>query len=444
MLHHADSTPDMLRSGHIILLCTLALLVLGVVMVNSALMTVAPLDANARHLAGITPRSIIFSRSTLYMVIALTAMTLAYWLPIRPMSRLATSRIQQDVHPTAGLSTLIIATLILLAILALVYVPRIGVSRYGASRWIHLLPGVTIQPSEIVKWAMLALIAWYATARTRWITTFRLGLLPALAAIGIVCFVIVLEDLGTAVLIAASATIILLAAGVKLRHYLCFVPLGLAGIIAAIITSPYRVKRILAFLDPFADPQGIGFHMIQSLAAIAGGNGPGRGLGHGFQKFGYLPEDNTDFLFAIVCEELGIAGAALVITLYAMLLGFGLSIIHREQDRFLKLLGLGIITTIGLQAAINLFVVTGMAPTKGIALPLMSSGGTGWILTAFCLGLLAAMDRTQQQTNDIPAPTVAAHDTLEEISPRTLKPRVTIELKPAATPSHIHSPAGSS
>jgi cell division protein FtsW len=149
----------------------------------------------------------------------------------------------------------------------------------------------------------------------------------------------------------------------------------------------------MAFVDPYADPQGIGYHTIQSLVAVAGGEGFGRGLGHGLQKFGYLPEDRTDFLFAIICEELGIAGAALVITLFLTLLFASLAVASRERSPLLRLFTLGVIATVCLQAIINLAVVTGLAPTKGIALPLLSSGGTGWILTAFSLGLLIAIDR---------------------------------------------------
>lgn len=386
--------PVMLRPRHIITLCALALLMLGVVMVNSALMSVDPVDGQGVQAVGITPESIILSKSTAYMALALAALAGCALLPIRGLARLATLPIERDPTPQAGLRTLTVCVLGLMAALATVYLPVIGREVNGSARWIRIA-GQSIQPSEIVKWGLLALMAWYGAVRARWLPSFRWGLLPALIAVGVVCLMIVKEDLGTGVLIGGACCVILVASGARFWHFAMFIPLGLAGVIGAILTSPYRVERVLAFLDPFADPQDTGYHMIQSMAAIAGGGGPGRGLGHGFQKFGYLPEDHTDFLFAIVCEELGIVGAALVLGLYVVLLLTGLSIVRREQDRLLKLLGLGIVTTIGLQAVINLFVVTGMAPTKGIALPLMSSGGTGWILTAACIGLLAAMDRTQ-------------------------------------------------
>jgi len=166
--------------------------------------------------------------------------------------------------------------------------------------------------------------------------------------------------------------------------------LALAGLILA---NPYRMERVTAFLDPYADPQGAGYHMIQSMAAIAGGAGAGRGLGHGLQKFGYLPEDRTDFVFAVIGEELGIAGAGMVIALYVILVWACLAIVRAERRPALQLVGLGIAATVGLQALMNLVVVTGLAPTKGIALPLVSAGGTGWLLTSAALGLLVAMDR---------------------------------------------------
>ncbi len=400
----------MLRPGHIIILCALALLTLGVVMVNSALMTVAPVDGDGNHLPGITAETILTSRSTVYMALALAAMAVCTALPIRRLSRLATERVTRNTPahtPThtqlpgvgtpndrTGFGVLAVCVLGLLAVLATVYLPVIGHSVNGSARWVRL-GGFSFQPSEIVKWAMVALIAWYCTVRAAQMPSFWRGLVPVLVAVGVVCAAGVKEDLGTGVLIAGACGLMLLAAGARFWHLAAFVPLGLAGIAAAIVTSDYRTRRILAFLDPFADPQDTGYHIIQSMAAIAGGGGAGRGLGHGFQKFGYLPEDHTDFLFAIVCEELGIAGAALVLGLYVILIFVGLGVVRRETDRLLKLLGLGVMLTISLQAVINLFVVTGMAPTKGIALPLMSSGGTGWILTAACLGLIAAMDRTQ-------------------------------------------------
>jgi cell division protein FtsW len=185
----------------------------------------------------------------------------------------------------------------------------------------------------------------------------------------------------------------LIAAGSKWWHAALLMPLGLLGFIGAVLSSPYRMNRVKAYLEPYEYPQTIGYHILQSMGAISGGGLAGRGLGNSIQKFGYLPEDTTDFIFAIICEEMGVVGAAVVISLYASLLLCGLSIIRRVEHPFQRLLGSGILLAVGLQALINIAVVTGSAPTKGIALPLLSSGGTGWVLTAFCIGLLVSMDR---------------------------------------------------
>jgi cell division protein FtsW len=234
----------------------------------------------------------------------------------------------------------------------------------------------------------------YAARKARGMERFWSGLIPGLVAAGAVAGLILLEDLGTGAIIGVVAGILLLAGGAKVRHVAMLSPLPVLALAGAIITSPYRVQRLLAFRDPYADPEGIGYHTIQSLLAVAGGEGFGRGLGFGIQKMGYLPEDRTDFLFAVVCEELGIAGAGLVVALFLSLVWAGYTVLGRERSPLLRLVTLGIVATVGLQAAINMMVVTALAPTKGIALPLVSSGGTGWMLTAFSLGLLVSIDRT--------------------------------------------------
>jgi cell division protein FtsW len=269
-------------------------------------------------------------------------------------------------------------------------------------------------------------LACSCALRARLMPQFLRGLVPALVATGLVAGAVAHEDLGTGVLIAAAAAVILLAAGARLRHFLMFVPPALAGFVLLCLASPYRLRRIETFFDPYLDPQGAGYHMIQSMTAVAGGAGFGRGLGHGLQKFGYLPEDTTDFLYAIICEELGIAGAAVVVGLYIALIWAGLAIVRAQREPILKLVGLGIIATLGLQALINLAVVTGLGPTKGIALPLVSAGGTGWILTAVSLGLLVAMDRG------------AASEMSEESEPGAQAGALSVRAAPAA---RAYSPA---
>jgi cell division protein FtsW len=398
----------MLRAGHGILLCALALLTFGVVMVQSAGMSVRPLEEGvdpqaAAAVSGVTAESLLFSRTSLYLVLAVTVMALASRLPIR---KLADRTERAAFLPPAGdLGLLVMGSIALIATICTVYIPGIQREAKGAARWINLrLPGLeSVQPSELAKWGLVILIAVYAarlaTRSTNGMRSFFTGLLPACLAIGIVAAAVVLEDLGTGVLMVSACTVVLIAAGARFWHFLFFAPPALLAVAAAIITSPYRVRRITAFLDPYADPQDAGYHMIQSLTTVAGGGIFGRGLGHGLQKFGYLPEDTTDFLFAVICEEVGLFGALTVIFLYALILWFGTDIARRESNTTLRLVTIGVTATITIQALINLFVVTGLAPTKGIALPLMSSGGTGWILTGFALGLVVAIDRTQPTTD---------------------------------------------
>ena len=349
-----------------IIATTLALLCMGVVMVASAGMSVGDREP-------VTIASIILSRATAYAAIAFGLLLIVGQLPLGRVARPGLAQ---------GLVPLLLP--VSLVLLALVYVPGIGREVNGAHRWVNL-PGFPMgfQPSEFAKWAMILVMAWWGVRKGAAMRRFTTGLLPPMLALALVAAVIMLEDLGTGVLVACAGTVVLVAAGARIWQLACMAPVGIAGVAIALLVEPYRLRRLEAFTNPFADPQDAGYHIIQSLVAITNGGGFGRGLGFGLQKFGYLPEDRTDFLFAIICEELGIAGAAGVLALYALLLCAGAKIVLRTRARLLQLAGVGVLATLGGQALMNLFVVTGLAPTKGIALPLLSA----------CLGLLIAMDR---------------------------------------------------
>jgi cell division protein FtsW len=392
--------PTMIRPGQVVALCALAALCLGVVMVNSADLMVARVDSMDDQPERITLASILDSRVAKYMLLAIAAMAVGAFLPVRALSAAATGL------PARRLfwPLLIISVGVLLAFCALVYMPGISDPKNGAYRWIKLGPGadLSMQPSEVAKWALVPIVAWYAALRARELPRLFSGLIPAMAVIGLIAGFIIIEDLGTGVLLAVVACTVLLAGGASLWQFIIFVALGASGLAAAILTSTYRTNRVRAFLDPYQNPETIGFHSIQSLIAIHNGRGFGTGLGEGLQKRGYLPEDRTDYIFAIICEELGIAGASLVIFIFIALIIAGITIARRERDHFLRLWAVGIIATVGLQALMNLYVVTGMAPPKGIALPLISYGGTGWVLTAFSLGLLISIARSQPQSDERP------------------------------------------
>ena len=364
----------MLRAGHGLMLLTAGLLSIGVIMVNSAGLTVGAAEP-------VSLTGILLGRTTLLAVLAMAMMLIASRLPVDRLYRTASS---------AGLVPWIVIGVVLL--LLAVHLPGVGREVNGARRWLSLGPA-GFQPSEVAKWSMIVVLALYAARHVAVMGQLNRGLLRPIVLVALVCGLIATEDLGTAVLIGAVSVCVLVAAGARLAYVALLAGPGMAGLVAAVLVSPYRIDRVRAFLDPWEDPQGIGYHVIQSMVTVAGGGVAGRGLGNSIQKFGYLPEDTTDFIFAIISEELGMIGVTVVVCLYGAMMLCGLSVITRVGHPFGKLLGLGILLTVGFQALINMMVVTGLAPTKGIALPLISAGGTGWILTAFCVGLLVAMDR---------------------------------------------------
>lgn len=363
-----------MRLGHGLILAVLALLIIGVVMVNSAGLTV---DAQTP----ISLKAVLLGRPAIYAALAMVMLGIGTLVPVE---RLYTLR--------GGLSPIpwIVAGMILLLLAA--HLPVIGREENGARRWVNL-GFLTFQPSEFAKWALPVVVAWHCARRGDALGRFRTGFLPPIAIAAVVCALIAKEDLGTAVLVFGVCVAMLLAAGCRVWHAALLMVPAAIGVVGLILTSPYRVNRILAYLDPYKDSQGIGYHIIQSITAVAGGGVLGRGLGNSVQKFDFLPEDTTDFIFAILCEELGAAGAVVIAALYATILLCGLGVVRRASTPFSRLLALGTILTLGFQAVMNLAVVTGLAPTKGIALPLLSRGGTGWLLTAFSIGLLVAIDR---------------------------------------------------
>jgi cell division protein FtsW len=387
----------MLRAEHGVVLITCALLAIGVVMVSSAGLTVGA--ESSVSLSGV-----LLGRHALLAALAMAALLVGSRVPVRSLGRLRLPalRVGPVPLPRSPVPWLVAG---MAALLLCVYLPVIGREVNGARRWIDL--GVmSFQPSEVAKWGMLFVLAAYAVQRAEVMHRFVHGWLVPMICVAVVCGLIVAEDLGTGALVGLVSFAILLAGGATLWHAAVPGALGAAALVAAVVTSPYRLDRMLAWLDPYRDPQGIGYHVIQSMTTVHGGGLAGRGLGNGVQKFGYLPEDTTDFIFAVICEEIGLVGAAVVVALFGCLLVCGWSIIRRSRDPFCRLLGLGIVVTTGLQALINLAVVTGLAPTKGIALPLVSAGGTGWVLTAFCLGLLVSVGREARPAADGTASTV--------------------------------------
>ncbi|HUU81933.1 MAG TPA: putative peptidoglycan glycosyltransferase FtsW [Phycisphaerae bacterium] len=294
--------------------------------------------------------------------------------------------------------------------LALVLVPGIGVMRNGARRWLHFGPpdyGLGFQPSELAKLALVVLLAAYLSGRQHRLSSFWSGALPTVAAIGLCVGLVGSEDFGTAALLALVGTLMLLAGGVRWRHLLLMAAPAIAAFIGLLLAKPYRLQRLTGFLDIWSDPQGQGYHPIQSLITIASGGWFGTGLGAGVQKYGYLPEARTDFIFAVWCEETGLVGALLVILLFATLLFLGIRASAAAPTLFGRLLAIGVTLMITLQAALNIAVVTASVPPKGIALPLVSAGGSGVVLLSVAVGLLVSVARAGGRRGTIPLQTAS-------------------------------------
>jgi cell division protein FtsW len=276
---------------------------------------------------------------------------------------------------------------------------RLGTDINGAKRWLMLRVGshaLSFEPSELAKWSLVLFISVYAVHRGQQIRSFWKGFVPLMAIVGATSALILKEDFGTAALVAGISVLLMLMAGCRWWHIAMLLPPALVVLYFAVWHVPYRRERLLIFMHPHMDPKGAGYNPIQSLLSFASGGFWGRGLGDGIQKMGYLPEDNTDFIFSLIAEELGFFGCMMVILLYLSLLFSGWQVARRSQDLFGKLLAFGCTAMIGLQAAMNIAVVTVTVPTKGIALPLISSGGTGWILTAGAIGLVMSVERVNR------------------------------------------------
>jgi cell division protein FtsW len=275
-----------------------------------------------------------------------------------------------------------------LVLLILVLLPGIGKEVNGSRRWINL-GIVSFAPAELVKLCLITFVAFCLSKKQAMLQSFIKGVLPYLFVMGIAAGLILLQpDLGTAVTLCGTIMIMLLAAGARMSHLYGLGGLGVGLVGLAIYLEPYRMRRFLAFMDPAADPQGAGYHIIQSLYAIGSGGLFGMGLGQSKQKFLYLPENHTDFIFAIIGEELGFIGATLVILLFLLFTWRGLKIALTSPDPFASLLATGITCGIVLQALINMAVVTGSMPVTGVPLPFISFGGTSLVFTMAGVGIL--------------------------------------------------------
>lgn len=313
----------------------------------------------------------------------------AVWALIGVVAMVSVMKVDYWKYKKWAVPFLIIA----FALLIMVLLPGIGKNIKGAQRWLVLGP-LRLQPSEVIKLSLVIFMAYGLSKYKDRLRYFMQGMMPFLIVLGLACGLILLQpDLGTAVSVAGTVYIMLFAAGAKGKHLFYLALAGMVAVGMAIVLEPYRMSRFLAFLDPWADPRGTGFHIIQSLYALGSGGLFGAGLGQSHQKFFYLPEQHTDFIFAVLGEELGFLGGALVLILFLLFVWRGFKIALSSQDPFASLLAVGITSMIALQAIINIGVVTGSLPVTGIPLPLISFGGSSLVFTLTGVGIVLNISR---------------------------------------------------
>ncbi len=278
-------------------------------------------------------------------------------------------------------------------LLVLVLIPGIGSVRNGSRSWFGIGP-FGIQPSEAVKIAMIIFTSKYLTLSDKYLKSYKKGVFPILGILLVFFALIMLQpDLGTGVVLVVSIIALLFIAGVDMKFFFLSGLLGLGGIVVLILIAPYRMDRITSFINPWKDPLGTGFQIIQSLYAI----GPGGLFGNGFlksiQKHFYLPEPQTDFIFSIIAEEFGVLGAFIVVGLFAIILYRVIKISLEIKDPFAKYLSFGLIFQIIFQASMNLLVVIGAIPITGVTLPFLSYGGSSLLITMASIGIILNISR---------------------------------------------------
>lgn len=352
----------------ILFFTVIALLSFGVVMVYSSSAVSAYVNFNDSYY--------FFKRQIIWVTLGMIAMLFA---------------IHVDYHVWRKLAVPILIVTIILLILVLI--PGLGKVVNGARRWLGF-GSLYLQPSEIAKLGMVIFSSASLSRHQEKITNFMKGLAPQLLILLAVFGLILKEpDLGTALAIGGTVFIMLFTAGAKLSHLASLGLVGVVGIIAAIILEPYRLKRLLAFNNPWADPLDTGYHIIQSLYALGSGGLFGVGLGRSREKFLYLPEPHTDFIFAILGEELGFIGTITVILLFFLFAWRGFKVAIGAPDLYGSMLAGGLTTMIIMQAMMNIAVVTASMPVTGIPLPFISFGGSALIFTLIGVGILLNISR---------------------------------------------------
>ena len=282
---------------------------------------------------------------------------------------------------------------ITIILLILVLIPGIGIVRNGSRSWFGI-GGFGIQPSEFAKLALIIFTSKYLEKSNKFLKDYKKGVFPIMGVLFFVFGLIMLEpDFGTGMILVVSIIAILFVAGVNMKFFVGLGLVGIIGIIILVIIAPYRMDRITSFLDPWSDPLGTGFQIIQSLYSIGPGGIVGMGLFNSRQKHFYLPEPQTDFIFSIISEELGLLGVILVTGLFIVFLYRSIKISLSCEDEFMKYLSFGLTFQMIIQAILNLSVVIGLIPVTGVTLPFLSYGGSSLLISAISIGIILSISK---------------------------------------------------
>ncbi len=354
-----------------VLLLAVALTCIGVVMVYSS----SAIMAAERFNDGF----FFLKRQLLYMLVGFTLMAAATYFDYQNWRKLA-----------------IITLLASIVLLALLFVPGLGLRVGGALRWLKL-PGFNLQPAELVKLGLVLYLAHSLTRKKEMVRSLSKGYLPYMIVLAVLLLLLLKQpDLGSAMIIAGVALSMLIVAGARWLYILLTVSISLPVLYFLVMNVDYRRRRIMAFLDPWDDPFDTGFQIIQSLVAFGKGGVFGQGLGIGEQKLFYLPEAHTDFIFSVIGEELGLVGVLLVASLFLLMVLCGIRIALQCDDPFGRNLAFGLSLLLGLEAFVNLAVCMGLLPTKGLALPFISYGGTSLVVSLIAVGILLNISTAQK------------------------------------------------
>ena len=332
--------------------------------------------------------SAIFNRQFFYFILGIIGLFACFFVPLNFWSS------YDRLFITFGI-----------LLLFSVFIPGIGIEVNGANRWIRIA-GFGLQPSEIMKFLSILYISCYSVRRIKEIQTHWLGFFrPALIIVSIISIILIQPDLGSSAVIFISVLGVLFVAGVKIQQFLVVALLGVIAITMMIIFVPWRWERIISFIDPWSDPWGSGYQLTLSLMSIGRGDWFGVGLGQGLMKMGYLPDAHTDFIFSVIVEEMGILGGFAIISLLFGL-SFRIFFIGREsllrKNFFGFYFSFGVGLLLGLHTFINVGVSSGLLPTKGLTLPLISGGGTNLIIVCLMIGLILRIDYENKNSMPIP------------------------------------------